>query len=435
VSSLAGNPGIGNPVGAPVDVVGLSNVAAIAAGRDHTCALVSDGSVHCWGSNFFGQLGDGSTISRIAPVAVAGLTNVIAIAAGQVHSCAITSAGGLLCWGGNNQGQLGDGTLALRVTPLTIFPSGVRMVAAGVDRTCIVTDAGAVRCWGSNAFLQLGNSAPGGAVTGLNGSVTKLVAGAGHTCVVIDERRVKCWGSDVYGELGDNRTASFSGVPVNVLGLEDGVLSLAAGGGHTCAVLSSGAVRCWGADLAGQLGDGHAMFIAPPVSVVVPDRPPVIEFHNAILDHYFLTAGAAEAQAIDRGGAGPGWSRTGLTFKSGGDVPVCRFHGSALPPGPNSHFFAFDGSECEGLRDIDILPGDPRRGSVKSWHFEGFAFFITIPTITGCPAFTMPVYRAYNNGSMRGVDSNHRLTTDAAVIRAMVARGWVDEGVVMCAPK
>ena len=156
---------------------------------------------------------------------------------------------------------------------------------------------------------------------------------------------------------------------------------------------------------------------------------PVVEFYNTNLDHYFFTADASEAAAIDGGSAGPGWIRTGNSFKSGGSTPICRFYGSQVP-GPNSHFYTLAGAECDGLKQLQATTP----ATQKRWNFESLDF-ISSPSNNGvCPTGTVPVYRAYNNGFARGIDSNHRISTAAAAIQDVVARGWVDEGVVMCAP-
>ncbi len=155
----------------------------------------------------------------------------------------------------------------------------------------------------------------------------------------------------------------------------------------------------------------------------------VVEFYNTSLDNYFITANASEAAAIDSGGAGPGWIRTGNSFKSGGSASVCRFYGSQSP-GPNSHFYTVDPGECESLKQIQAsTPATQPR-----WNFETLDF-VSTPSVNGaCLGGTAPVYRAYNNGNARGVDSNHRITSSLAAIQQVVARGWSNEGVVMCAP-
>ncbi|MFS8086462.1 MAG: hypothetical protein ACMG6H_12590, partial [Acidobacteriota bacterium] len=155
---------------------------------------------------------------------------------------------------------------------------------------------------------------------------------------------------------------------------------------------------------------------------------PVIEFYNTNLDHYFITSDPFEAAAIDGGSAGPGWSRTGDTFNSGGSSPVCRFYGS-MSPGPNSHFYTVLAGECDDLKRIQaITPSTQPR-----WNFESLDFISTAPAGGVCPAGTVPVYRAYNNG-FPTKDSNHRITSKQASIQQVVARGWINEGVVMCAP-
>lgn len=156
----------------------------------------------------------------------------------------------------------------------------------------------------------------------------------------------------------------------------------------------------------------------------------IIEFYNTTLDHYFITANSSEAAAIDGGSAGAGWSRTGSNFKSGGNSSVCRFYGSQSP-GPNSHFYTVDSGECAYLKQIQTSTPD----SQKRWNYESLDFASTAPASGTCPSKTLPVYRAYNNGFSRGVDSNHRLTTNLAALQQAVTRGWSNEGVVMCAPQ
>ncbi|MCE9551641.1 MAG: hypothetical protein K8R50_11710 [Betaproteobacteria bacterium] len=168
-----------------------------------------------------------------------------------------------------------------------------------------------------------------------------------------------------------------------------------------------------------------------PVATGIPFTvaPKVVEFYNASLDHYFLTSSAAEASAIDGGSAGVGWIRTGNTFKSGGSTGVCRFYGS-VSPGPNSHFYTVDANECNFLKQLQASTPATR----KRWNFESLDFFSTPPVNSACPSGTVPVYRAYNNGYAHGVDSSHRITSSFSAIMEVAVRGWINEGVVMCAP-
>lgn len=155
----------------------------------------------------------------------------------------------------------------------------------------------------------------------------------------------------------------------------------------------------------------------------------VIEFYNTHLDHYFITADSNEAAAIDLGSAGAGWYRTGKDFRSGGNAVVCRFYGS-LSPGPNSHFYTVDPVECNFLKQLQASTPTTQ----KRWNFESLDFISTLPSNNTCPTGTQPVYRAYNNGFARGIDANHRITSSPTAIQEVLARGWSNEGVVMCAP-
>lgn len=162
--------------------------------------------------------------------------------------------------------------------------------------------------------------------------------------------------------------------------------------------------------------------------------PRVVEYYLAERDQYFMTAETVEQAAVDSGAAGP-FLRTGSVFKAGGPTPVCRFFGNSnINPatgafyGPNSHFYTADANECAGLKAQFVA-------NAKSWKFESNDF-LTTPAVGGtCPANTTPVYRAYNDGFARGIDSNHRMTPDLAAYQAQVAKGWIGEGIVMCAPK
>ncbi|MBK9607175.1 MAG: PQQ-dependent sugar dehydrogenase [Betaproteobacteria bacterium] len=192
-------------------------------------------------------------------------------------------------------------------------------------------------------------------------------------------------------------------------------------------------ISSFGEDEQGEL---YVVDLGGTVSRIVSTTPPlpethaVVEFHNTNLDHYFLTADAAEATAIDSGSAGPGWSRTGNTFKAGGGTTVCRFYGS-VSPGPNSHFFTADSAECAQLQQLQAATP----ATQKRWNFEGMDFLTTAATNGVCAGGTLPLYRAYNNGFALGIDSNHRITGSQIAMQQMVSRGWANEGVVMCAPQ
>ncbi len=200
-------------------------------------------------------------------------------------ACAVTDAGGVECWGKNNVGQLGGGFVAADSTvpvPVSGLSSGVRAVTAGATHACALTDAGGVKCWGTNQLGQLGDGTTMGTygdstpysspvpvdVVGLTAGVKAISAGANHTCAITNAGAVKCWGYNVSGGLGDNSTTN-SNVPVQVAGLTSGVTAVAGGNSSTCAVTSTGAVKCWGGNSSGQVGDGSFTDRWTPVDVAL----------------------------------------------------------------------------------------------------------------------------------------------------------------------
>ena len=254
----------------PVAVKGLSGVIAIAAGAYHSCALLSTATVKCWGYDAEGQLGDGTTKTAITPVAVTGLSGVRAIAAGGVTSCAVLTNGTVKCWGNH-----------FRSTPTSV--AGIRnavAIAAGYFHECALLAAGTVECWGTNAFGQLGNgtfasSSKPVPVIGLTG-ITAVAGGEDHSCALSVSGSVHCWGYDQWGQIGTRpnvtpATSCDGGAPchpkpVRVNGLA-GVAEIATGFKHSCALLASGTVKCFGYNGDGELGNHTHTSSYQPVTV------------------------------------------------------------------------------------------------------------------------------------------------------------------------
>jgi alpha-tubulin suppressor-like RCC1 family protein len=255
----------------------LSGYAAVAAGTMHTCGITTGGGVRCWGSNSMGGLGDGTTENRRIPVDVVGLSGgVTAVAAGVEFTCAVQN-GAAKCWGANDSGQLGDGTYLGHAAPVNVsgLESDVAGVATGVFHACAWMRGGDGWCWGESTSGELGDGTNQSSplpvkISGLDGGIRMIAVGGGHACALTKSGGVKCWGSNAFGQLGDGTTTDRN-APVDVVGLSGGVAAVAAGAGHTCALLDGGAVKCWGANQKGQLGNGTNSDSRTPVDVLRAD--------------------------------------------------------------------------------------------------------------------------------------------------------------------
>ncbi len=274
----------------------LTGVAAVSAGEQHTCALKSNGQVRCWGDNSTGQLGDGTTTDRLRPVTVSNpngtgaLTDMTQVSAGGFFSCAEKSNSQLRCWGSNFFGQLGDGTTTNRTRPVSVSNTtgannlqNVKKVSAGRWHACVVLDNGQARCWGDNEDGQLGdgtttdrtrpvsvsNATGGNALQ----NVGRISAGAWHTCARLTSGQARCWGSNTFGALGDGTTTNRTR-PVTVTN-SGGTAALTAATvvsageyRHSCALVDGDRAACWGYNSSGQLGDGTTTNRTRPVSVL-----------------------------------------------------------------------------------------------------------------------------------------------------------------------
>lgn len=256
-------------------------VEQVVAGDNHTCALLEGGAVRCWGyAN--GALGYGNSNSigdnelPTADVNVGG--TVVQLAAGGAHTCALLANGTVRCWGTNNYGELGinDGneTIGDNEVPGSIDPVNVggevTQIATSTYHTCALLTSGAVRCWGYGAYGQLGygnstqigddeDPADAGNVP-LGGNAKYIAVGGSHTCAIMEDGAVRCWGQGSYGQLGYGDTAAVgtANTPADVgdIVLGGEAVSLSLGTYHSCALLTTGNVVCWGYGQYGSLGYG-----------------------------------------------------------------------------------------------------------------------------------------------------------------------------------
>jgi len=266
------------------------NATGLSSTYSHSCALVI-GAVKCWGLNNNGQLGNGTTVSSGTPVDVIGLPGpASAIATGVSFSCAVVNTGAW-CWGYNGQGQLGDNTTTQRASPTAVsgLASGVIRIVGGQNHACALLQTGGVKCWGGNGSGEVGDGTTQSRrtpvdVIGLPTGVIAVTAASDHTCALLSGGEVRCWGGNANGQLGDGTTANRS-TPTMVQGLDAGVAVISAGGlnyaGHTCALLASGRLKCWGDNQFGQLGDGTPVMRALPGPVIGVSGQPEVAVNYA----------------------------------------------------------------------------------------------------------------------------------------------------------
>jgi alpha-tubulin suppressor-like RCC1 family protein len=254
------------PTPLPVDAI------SIAAGLSHTCWLTEGGAVDCIGDNAASQLGadQDAVPSSSDPVeAVASGAAAVALGAGAFHTCAVMDDDSLRCWGGNADGEVGDGSFDNAREPATVRPAGSTGRAATSDRfSCSIDAGGAVLCWGDNTYGQLGNGdledreVP--TEVALEGEATQIALGDDHACARMKSGELWCWGSNALGQLGPDAGA-MEKEPVRVR--DDDVLLVAAAANTTCFLELSGTVLCMGAGSSGERGNGREEDGAEPVEV------------------------------------------------------------------------------------------------------------------------------------------------------------------------
>jgi len=282
-----------------IDLGSGRTALAISAGTSHACTLLDNASVKCWGKNANGQLGQGNTTElgsassqmgdNLTAIDLGSGRTALAISVRTHHTCALLDNASVKCWGFNNQGQLGQGSTSNLgdagsemgdKLPAIDLGSGrtTTAISAGVYYTCALLDNSDVKCWGYNAYGQLGQestSSLGDAGLemgdnlpaidlGSGRTALAISAGSAHACALLDNSAVKCWGFNTNGQLGqgsvdhlgDAGSEMGDNLPAIDLGSGRTALAISAGSAHTCAVLDNSAVKCWGYNNNGQLGQG-----------------------------------------------------------------------------------------------------------------------------------------------------------------------------------
>jgi len=288
----------------------------------------------------------------------------------------------------------------LRIVPASAAVPGGYAVAIASDAMYVSTDLG--RHWERSSFA---------------GPVDDLVFPfAGNVDVQVIAARESVY---VSRDRGQTWSELAKGLPAAHYGLaaENGDVVASGDGVFACRALAC---------------DGVAF---PKVYPFGSQFAQVTEFYNAPLDHYFITADEGEKVFVRSGGAGPEWAETGESFWAWSPVWavaaafVCRYYGDPVI-GPNSHFYSGSTNECAGLLDRAQRPPD----GLPRWNSEGYVFKVALPVNFRCATGLLPVWRAYNDGYARGVDSNHRYVLDSRLLDPLRARGWISEGIVFCVP-
>ena len=303
----------------PIELGSGRTAKAITAGDNHTCAILDDNTVKCWGGNGDGQLGQGNADSigdgsgemgdDLDPIALGDGRTAKAITAGTGHTCALLDDNTVKCWGGNSSGQLGQGNtdsigdgsgeMGDTLNPIDLGSGRTaKAVAAGNLHTCAILDDNTVKCWGGNSSGQLGqgNAANIGDGSGEMGdalapidlgdgrTAKAITAGANHTCALLDDNTVKCWGHGNDGRLGNEAATSRVGDAMSEMGdalapidLGSGrtAKAITAGANHTCALLDDNAIKCWGGSAFGQLGQGGTANIGNMPGQMGDALPPI----------------------------------------------------------------------------------------------------------------------------------------------------------------
>lgn len=251
--------------------VGMGYAMVSSSGYMHSCAITTTGALQCWGSSGTSGVGTGIGADYNAPLTIDAGTTYKFVATAGSSSCGITTSDDLKCWGANGNGQLGTGDSSTHYTPFAVH-SGTKYltVAMSDSTTCGITTANQLRCWGYGGQYQLAN----GGISSftpviIDGVATfsKVSVGTTHVCAITTSNNLKCWGYSSVGQVGNGATGTIVTSPT-IIDSSNLYRNVSAGTTHTCGILLSGTVKCWGDNSFGQLGDGTFVSKNTPVTVL-----------------------------------------------------------------------------------------------------------------------------------------------------------------------
>ncbi len=356
--------GIAHAVLAPSAIA--QTASDLGLGGFFSCAVLTNGSVQCWGRNDSGNLGDGSTIDfSSSPRLVSGITNAVDVEAGNFHACALLSGGEVRCWGGNGNRQVGVSSPTPVRSPVSVpLPAVATSIGVGGFSTCALLDDGRVFCWGRSLLGELGDGTRIVSqfvrivqVQGIT-DATAITVGTQHACAVLADGTTMCWGANQVLQLGvaadaveDCEGTPCSASPVIVPGVTATAVSAATN--HTCSIHLDQTVGCWG--FWAGLGDGSTTGSSPPSQVSGP------------LSATELAAGSTHQCAIAPDGEVHCWGWNGFG-QIGDGYFVCN---SCTSPTPVT-IPSLSGSVLSVAAGLDHTCAIRTDGSVSCWGANGF---------------------------------------------------------------
>jgi alpha-tubulin suppressor-like RCC1 family protein len=355
------DPATTSPVRTPQHV--LDGVASAALGDDVTCAVKSDQSVWCWGIDAEGELGDGLGVDRFTPMPISGLV-ASQVSCGDKHCCALVAGGHYSCWGYNNDGELGDTTVTTKTTPNPPSTAGgFARLEAGNDHMCALGTDGSVSCWGVNYESELGDGVPAKYVTSpvspqTTGPFVALAGGGHQSCAIRADGSVACWGDGSAGQIGDGTLSEWSPKQVTLPGAATAV---AAGTLHTCAVVG-GVPYCWGSNWFGEIGDGSSTGNRP-TPVAVTSLPTIADI---ALGAYHTCARTSTGAIYCWGANSGGQLGDGTTTKR--TTPVLSMMAGAQRISAGGEYTCGANStdvQCWGYDDVGEIGDNGVGGSIK----------------------------------------------------------------------
>ena len=373
---------------------------AISSGNAHTCAILDNGAVSCWGDSSSSQLGYGGNIEKTIPTLTYSLganRTAVAISSGDEHTCVILDNGDVSCWGSGYYGQLGNGGTSTRHIPTLTSSLGANRTAvaisSGSTHTCVILDNGAVSCWGEGPKGQLGHGTAQSKTTptltsslGTGRTAIALSTGSFHTCAILDNGNVSCWGYGAYGQLGNGDTNNrITPTLTSSLGTGRTAVALFSAGFQTCAILDNGAVSCWGYNGNGQLGNGD-------INTNIVNTPTLTSSLGANRTAVAISLGSSHTCAILDNGAVSCWGEGTNGRLGSGDN-----YDKTIPP------IRFENTTIFGQSIITAVEGQPMNYSIRGSVFDninysqvnflvqtppGVVFNVDNHTLTGTPTYT-----------------------------------------------